>query len=396
MRFDEIRFLGLVSWLVVWAFTAPPAPGQPAEPEGGAAPDDPMAVLTPGKWEEVERSIDLALTWLASEQKTDGSFPTHLSAQPAVTSLCVMAFLARGHLPDQGPYGEALTRAIDYTVACQKPGGLIAWSGPVDDGTRWYSNPVHPTYTGIYNHAISSVMLCEVYGMTGKDRDRRIQSAIGKALDFTLAEQNRPKRHPEEKGGWRYLRPVPVDNTDSDLSVTSWQLMFLRAARNAGFDVPVEHIDQALEFVKFSWHPRERSFKYAPFHPTQGVTRAMAGAGILAFSLGGLHQSPQTRSAADWLLAHPFDQYNQGINGTDRFHYGAYYCSLGMFQMGGQYWKNFYPPLARTLVAHQAPEGHWQLEAAPREDRFYGNAYTTALAAMALAVPFQLVPIYQR
>ncbi len=394
MRLDEIRFLSLVSWLVIWAFTAPSAPGQLAEPEGGAAPDDPMAVLTPGQWEEVERSIDRALTWLASEQKTDGSLPTHVSAQPAVTSLCVMAFLARGHLPGQGPYGATLTRAIDYAVACQKPGGLIAWSGPVDDGTAWYRNHVHPTYTGIYNHAISGVMLCEVYGMTGRDRDQRIQSVIGQALDFTLAEQDKPKRNPGEKGGWRYLRQVP-DNTDSDLSVTSWQLMFLRAARNAGFDVPVEHIDQAMGFVKRCWSPDVGSFDYGLSR--NSASRAMAGAGILALSLGVLHQMPQARSAAKWLNDRPFVQYNQGINREDRFHYGAYYCSLGMFQMGGQYWEKFFPPLVHTLLAHQAPEGHWQLEALPPgRDQQYGKAYTTALAAMALAVPFQLVPIYQR
>ena len=47
------------------------------------------------------------LGWLATQQADDGSFPTLPQAQPAVTSLCVLAFLSRGHQPGLGPYGGA-------------------------------------------------------------------------------------------------------------------------------------------------------------------------------------------------------------------------------------------------------------------------------------------------
>ena len=66
----------------------------------------------------------VGLRFLASQQQPDGSFPTLPDAQPAVTSLCVLAFMAHGHTP--GPVLTAkLGRAVKYIADCQKPNGLI-------------------------------------------------------------------------------------------------------------------------------------------------------------------------------------------------------------------------------------------------------------------------------
>ena len=65
-----------------------------------------------------------------------------------------------------------------------------------------------------------------------------------------------------------------------------------------------------------------------------------------------------------------------------------------MFQLGGDYWSKFYPPLMKTLVEHQRPDGSWDRESA--SDGVYGNAYTTALAILSLTPPYQILPIYQR
>ena len=45
------------------------------------------AVLPPDMWQEVERAVDNGLTWLASQQASDGSFATLPSGQPAVTPI---------------------------------------------------------------------------------------------------------------------------------------------------------------------------------------------------------------------------------------------------------------------------------------------------------------------
>jgi hypothetical protein len=71
-----------------------------------------LDILTVEQWKNVDDGVDRGLAWLASQQRADGSFPTMESGQPAVTSLAVMAFLSRGHMPGDGPYGNRLDRAI--------------------------------------------------------------------------------------------------------------------------------------------------------------------------------------------------------------------------------------------------------------------------------------------
>jgi hypothetical protein len=48
-----------------------------------------------------------------------------------------------------------------------------------------------------------------------------------------------------------------------------------------------------------------------------------------------------------------------------------------------------------VLIRAQRDDGSWDVESIPG-DRMFGNAYTTSLAILALATPYQLLPIYQR
>src|SRR5947207_11905975 len=77
---------------------------------------------------EVEQAVDRGLDWLAHNQKPDGSFPQGGGSTTAVPSLAVMAFLARGHTPGQGKYGDVLNKAIDYVVSTQKENGILSAS----------------------------------------------------------------------------------------------------------------------------------------------------------------------------------------------------------------------------------------------------------------------------
>jgi hypothetical protein len=170
--------------------------------------------------------------------------------------------------------------------------------------------------------------------------------------------------------------------------------MFLRSCRNAGFDVPSPPIDEALAYVKRCFDPEKHHFWYALRGKEHVWTRAMVGAGILSLSLGGQHESQMAQQAGNWLLQHPFDQYRVKDSDHDRFFYGAFYCSQAAFQLGGKHWKEFYPVLCRTLVGNQRPDGSWDPEL--RSDDMYGNAYSTAMAVLALSPPYQLLPIFQR
>src|SRR5436309_14896605 len=131
----------------------------------------------------------------------------------------------------------------------------------------------------------------------------------------------------EGVGGWRFLRPAkPYAERIfySDLSVTSWQLLFLRSARNAGFDVPPERIESALTYIKRCFH--DGTFHYV-FQVTRPPSRAMAGAGILSLSLAGEHNNEAARAAADWILENSFRPYRNSIQEHDRYFYSMFYCA---------------------------------------------------------------------
>jgi len=358
--------------------------------------EPPADVLSSEQWDRVDESVENALTWLASIQRRDGSFPTMRNGQPGVTSLCVMAFASHGHVPGEGPYGAHLQKAVEYIVACQKENGLIALTGPRGP-TISRNVEARVSNTTPYNHAMSSLLLSEVYSMGQVNQIESIDKTIEKALEATLTMQRWPKKGEEEIGGWRYLRPKYAQ---ADLSVSGWQLMFLRSAKNAGFEVPQDSITAAVKFIRRCYRPK---FNVFVLHATDEDcrSRGMAGAGILALAHAGLHDSPEAKLAGDWILENDFKKYNHvNVYGKpdwpdDRYHYSAFNCTQAMYQLGGKYWQQFYPPMVEVLTENQQADGAWPAESHFFDGKF-GNAYTTALAVMALGAPNQLIPIFQR
>ncbi len=359
--------------------------------QNAAAPVQSLAAaLPPEKWSQLQKSVDRSLTWLAAQQQPDGSFPSITVGQPAVTSFCVMAFLSRGHSPDFGPYGKQLDRAIDYVLSCQKEDGLLCLEAPEPQFME-----MRATHTGSYNHAIAGLMLGEVYGHVTGQRAKNVRAAINKALHFSRTLQTREKPFDSDLGGWRYLRAKPGE-PDSDLSITAWNLMFYRSARNAEFNVPQEYVDQAVSYVRRCWNSSARMFHYAATSDGgYGDSRGMTGAGILALSLAGQHNTGIARAAGDWLVAHPYTTVHDTIGDWDRCFYSTYYCSQAAAQLGGRYWEQIFPPIIDMFLNTQADDGSFPAEA-QQSDRLLGSAYTTALAVLAMTPAYQLLPVYQR
>jgi hypothetical protein len=354
------------------------------------APTESLAkALPPADWARVEHCVDGALSWIAAQQAADGSFPTRATAQPAVTSLCVLAFLSRGYLPGNGPYGAQLNRAIDFVLSTQMPDGLFSHLTPEP-----VFNGQGASYTASYNHAIAGLMLGEVFGHVTGQRSKNVKQALQKALQFSRELQARPKQRPDDVGGWRYLR-VKADGIDADLSVTGWQLMFLRSARNAEFNVPSQYIDEAMDYVHRSWDKRMGVFHYEMSPASRDkYTRGLMGSAIVSLSLGGQHKSPEVLEAGNWLLSHPFHHFGDQVGHSDRFFYSTYYCSQAAAQLGGKFWTGIFPPIAHILLQAQNADGSFPFET--MNDRVYGRTYSTALAVLSLTPAYQILPVYQR
>jgi hypothetical protein len=354
--------------------------------------EGPSAILSPEEWRRLDAAVNRALAWLATQQLPDGSFPTLERGNPGVTSLCVLAYIAHGHNPDDSQYGPLLERAIKFILACQKPNGLVTLYGP--EGSR-ITRDIEDTIgvTGAYNHAISSLTLSEVYGMKSDDL-APIQAAITKALAASLEMQRWPKDRTEDLGGWRYIVTNP--ESESDLSITGWQLMFLRSARNAGFNVPKRAIDDAVGYIRRCFDHEYGSFRYVIGNTEHG-SRAMGGAGVLALAHAGFHNSLEAKRTGEWILQHSFDTYNgsKPPDSHDRYHYSLFNCCQGMYQLGSPYWEQFFPRTVRVVLDAQQPDGSWEAEQYSR-DRQFGNAYSTALVILALGAPNQFLPVFQR
>ncbi len=302
-----------------------------------------------------------------------------------------MAYLSRGHRPGVGPYGQQLDRAIDFVLDCQKEDGLLSYRVPEMN----YVEGPSVSHAASYNHAIAGMMLGEVYGHVTGQRARRVRKAIVKALEVSRGWQTRDKPFETDRGGVRY-RHVKPGEPDADLSATAWTVMFYRSARNAEFKVPQQYVDEAVSYVRRCWDPGRRMFNYSIFGGGgRGASRGMTGAGILALSLAGQHDTAIARAAGDWLVAHPYQYFGQTYGPWDLYFYSTYYCSQAAAQLGGRYWEQIFPPIVDVALGIQAQDGPFPPEAGNGVKDF-GQCYTTAVAVLALTPAYQLLPVYQR
>ena len=93
----------------------------------------------------VDTAISAALKRLARDQHPAGAWVTQDNREStAATSLALMAFLAAGHVPGEGPYGERLSRGVAWVIGQQKPNGLLV--------SRNSRGPM-------YSHGIAALML---------------------------------------------------------------------------------------------------------------------------------------------------------------------------------------------------------------------------------------------
>lgn len=256
-----------------------------AHPIALLAQDVPGGATTPRPASpEADAAVHRALDYLKSAQKSDGSWESGgFGRATSVTSLAVMAFLSAGHVPGEpGPYRESVEKGILYVLDHQRSNGLLV------------SNTSHGP---MYCHGISTLMLAEVVGMTAEaPLADRAREALGRAVKLILLAQNLAK-NPENSGGWRY-QPT---SRDSDLSVSGWQVMALRAAKSAGCAVPSENIDRAIDYLK-RCASQEGGFGY---QPGGGPNNPRTGTGILALEICGEHQTREAVAGAEYLLKHP-------------------------------------------------------------------------------------------
>lgn len=298
--------------------------------------------------EPTKQAVGRALGWLKDKQDRDGSWGTNA----AVTSFALLAFMANGHLPNQGLYGPEVAKGVRHLLAGAREDGYL----------------VGPKGGNMYCHGMAALALTQVYGMTG---DAEVKAVTKKAIDLIVRTQN-------SEGGWRY-EPQP---TGADISVTIMQVMALRGAKDSGLHVPDETLKRALRYIDKCHDTRSGGYKYMPYSGGAGYARTAAGVCVL--QLCGDYENRQIEAAVRYLEKEADDRQH--------YWYGHYYAAHAMHQIGGKKWEDYYDRLKAKLLATQRPAGEW-LE---RMESHNGSAYQTAIAVLILSVPADYLPIYQR
>ena len=330
--------------------------------------------------DRVDTAVDSAIAYLLRQQNAEGWINDHgRRNENAMTALAIMALTAVGHqATDPTPEGRALAKALAFMLREDR----------VDE--RGYFG--HRDGSRMYGHGICALMLAELIGHgADEQQDRLIRERCQKAIDLILRSQQVHKE-PRWTGGWRYS----PDSQDSDLSVTVWQVMALRAAKNAGLDVPAAAIADSIAYLERSYYSEQRDARGKPLNRRSGFAYEPGGragfattaAGLLAMCVCGQYEAPEVLGAADWLLDTPPKW------GEAWLLYGTYYYAQGMYQRGGEHATTARRTVEELLLPRQNSEGWW--ESSHDTERGAGRVYCTTMAVLSLSVKYHFLPIYQR
>jgi hypothetical protein len=345
------------------AASLPIARGDDAAPADASSTDD-SSIHSDDVSPRLDQAIDRGLAFLAHSQHPNGSLDS--GGPPlAMTALTLMAMLATGHVADQGKYGLSVRQAEDFLI---KQAPVDGYFGHVD-GSR------------MYGQGIVTLALAEASGVeTDPQRQKQLRTVLESAVKVILMAQDVQKDQ-QFAGGWRY----EPQSGDSDLSLSGWCALALRAATAIGMDVPKDRADRAAGFVLKCFRVDQGGFCY---QPGQDCSIAMTGVGVLNLYLLDAAARPEAKSGGKWLAAHPV------ADDTRMPYYAMYYDTQAAYQTGGDLWPAVWANIqARLMPAQDATDGGWPQSHSGEEP---GRVYATSMAMLTLAVPYRLLPIYQR
>ena len=176
-----------------------------------------------------QATVKRGLDYLAATQNDDGFWnnaPDGQNYPTCMAALAGMAFLAHGDTPSRGPYAANIRKVELYLLGNARSSGLI--TSPVEEGSK-----------SMHSHGFALLFLASVYGMESDAKVRdQIKKAVTGAIGLTCRAQS-------DAGGWTY---IPGGGDEGSVTVT--QMQGLRAAQNAGFNVPKGTVANAVHYLE--------------------------------------------------------------------------------------------------------------------------------------------------
>ncbi|MBI3463041.1 MAG: terpene cyclase/mutase family protein, partial [Planctomycetes bacterium] len=203
----------------------------------------------------------------------------------------------------------------------------------------------------------------------------QMKDAIDKAIILTARAQS-------SYGGWTYS---PGGGDEGSVTVT--QVQALRAAQNAGFNVPPATISEAVRYIERCSTP-EGGICYS-LSAGGSARLAISAAAVATLYNAGEYDAP----VAERCLGYVWERFRaQGgwSKGGGHDFYTQLYASQAFYMAGDKYWDEYFPATRDQLIGVQdKSDGSWNGDG-------IGKTYGTAIALIILQLPYKFMPVYQR
>ncbi|HSI13217.1 MAG TPA: prenyltransferase/squalene oxidase repeat-containing protein [Chthoniobacter sp.] len=351
-------------------------PGTMASRVGGTARN--MAMQMNGGKKESEEAVLRGLRWLVKTQNPDGSWgkgggnPTIA----AMTGFSILSFLGHGETPVSAEFGPTVQKALDWVLK----------NGQANDARlsmeKTFSQP------GVYAHAIVAYALGEYYTMT---KDERVIELLKKAVGYVVEGQG-------PDGGWMYA----YDKTESDTSVSGWQIQALKAAHLSGLDIA--GVDGALDKAMLNLQRVRGKNGGFGYRNAASEKYSLTGVGVLCTYFWKQEKDKMVREGIEYIIDHTTkpqlkDQYFPvEYKGDKADLYAWYYNTQACLMVGGAAWNTWNRLFQGELVKNQAPDGSWPPMAGKSVGDFQksvegnGPFYRTNFCILMLEVYYRYMP----
>ncbi|MHC5011665.1 MAG: prenyltransferase/squalene oxidase repeat-containing protein [Planctomycetota bacterium] len=248
----------------------------------------------------------------------------------------------------------------------------------------------HDNNSKMHGQGYATLALATALGTSTGERHRDLRAVVDKAV--ACIEQSQT-----ETGGFGY---EPVANADHEGSVTVTVAQGLRAARDAGVLVNENVVRKGLHYLKRSQNVSDGSFRYSVY--LERSSYALTAAALSSFLLYGRYQDDTDRTI-ERGMEYMMGRVEHVLRTGEWYYYGNFYAAWTCWQMDGDewdpasggYWARWHRRVYPHLIAGQREgDGSWEEDYDRRFD--FGPLLPTAFAVLTLAIPDEVLPIFQR
>ena len=337
-------------------------------------------------------AVDLALEWISSQQRDDGSFDFSASggtrsALGGATGLALLAYLGNGNTPWSGTYKQNVCDAVKFMIASQDQAG----STPTEQSGSCVPWPVPPGSLtmggGLYGHLIAHWAMAEALLLS---QEAHAGDCAEGCPDLTMAQIEASAQAATAyttaaiacDGGWAY-QPYwgHTGGSNSHIGDTShhhFAMAALVASQKGGIQDPQMdfclrvnkmHLDRvgddAITDTGVGYTvPTTYGYKTANRHQNMGEPRLrrLTACGLISRSYVYLIKKDYERyggiPASSDVVKLFFENNAPDTSAACDMYYNKP-ATLLAYQVGGEVWSNWIGTLEPHLLATQSADGSW-------------------------------------